>query len=628
MQRNLLLLFAVIFAYTVNAQTIFEHDFNDGLDPMTINDNDGNTPHSSVSAFADAWTITPISDDNNVAVSNSYYTPAAAADDWLITPAIEIEEEGYFFIWEAYAVDGTYTDGYEVLVSTTDNEVASFTEVLYATSAENLTFTKRGVDLSAYSGETVYVAIRNNSFDKYLLVVDNISITKLAGKEVSAVSFNNYRWHNVNDAVKPSVTLRNNGSETITQVDVEYSVNGTAYNETISGLNIPTFQEAEIELSEEIVIAAADQYDVEITFTNPNGGEDSDLTNNSGIGYLNGISKMADRKIVVEEGTGTWCTWCPRGHVFMELMKEEYPDKFIGIAVHNGDPMVLDEHDTESDFAGYPSAHVNRSVRNINPSDLEQYIISEQDVAVPFDADIDVQYDETSGEVTITGAVVSNSNISAGDFRMAVIITEDNVTGTGSGYAQVNQYSGGANGPMGGYENLPNPVPASDMVYQDVSRALLGGYYGMEGSIGSSIAEGNSKTATFTYNLPTGADPSDFLAALVVLDDETGVILNGAEDYVKTPVSIFNTELADIESTIYPNPANDIAVVEINLEKSTDVSITMVDMTGKIVSSVDYGKAQGKAAFQLNVSDIHPGVYLVNIRTEEGISTKKLTVTK
>ena len=46
----------------------------------------------------------------------------------------------------------------------------------------------------------------------------------------------------------------------------------------------------------------------------------------------------APGKIVVgEEGTGTWCGWCPRGSVAMNWMDEKYYGYWQGIAVHNND---------------------------------------------------------------------------------------------------------------------------------------------------------------------------------------------------------------------------------------------------------------------------------------------------
>ena len=53
-------------------------------------------------------------------------------------------------------------------------------------------------------------------------------------------------------------------------------------------------------------------------------------------------------------------------------------------------------------------------------------------------------------------------------------LTEDGVRRVmTSGYNQVNAYAGNALGPMGGFESLPNPVPAAQMVYDHVARVLL-----------------------------------------------------------------------------------------------------------------------------------------------------------
>jgi len=54
---------------------------------------------------------------------------------------------------------------------------------------------------------------------------------------------------------------------------------------------------------------------------------------------------------------------------------------------------------------------------------------------------------------------------------------------------------------MGGYETLPNPVPAADMVYEFVSRALLGGYNGISVK-DVDIPEGGDKTFYFSYTVP------------------------------------------------------------------------------------------------------------------------------
>ena len=83
-----------------------------------------------------------------------------------------------------------------------------------------------------------------------------------------------------------------------------------------------------------------------------------------------------------------------------------------------------------------------------------------------------------------------------------MILTEDGVTGTSSDYAQANAYANNANGPMGGYENLPNPVPASQMVYDHVGRAIPTGYDGVAGSIPANVVSNEVNVYNVEYAVP------------------------------------------------------------------------------------------------------------------------------
>ena len=54
-----------------------------------------------------------------------------------------------------------------------------------------------------------------------------------------------------------------------------------------------------------------------------------------------------ERKVVVEELTGTACGWCPRGLVGMKMLRDLYGDRFIGVAVHQfnaTDPMYTPDY--------------------------------------------------------------------------------------------------------------------------------------------------------------------------------------------------------------------------------------------------------------------------------------------
>lgn len=65
-----------------------------------------------------------------------------------------------------------------------------------------------------------------------------------------------------------------------------------------------------------------------------------------------------ERRVLIEEGTGTRCPNCPRGFVGIQELKEAYGDRAVVIAVHqfdNRDPMYL-RHSNYPDcnFACFP----------------------------------------------------------------------------------------------------------------------------------------------------------------------------------------------------------------------------------------------------------------------------------
>ena len=68
--------------------------------------------------------------------------------------------------------------------------------------------------------------------------------------------------------------------------------------------------------------------------------------------------------------------------------------------------------------------------------------------------------------------------------------------------------------------------------------------------------------------------------------------------------------------SIYPNPAKDILIIE-GSYKSVDV----FDVLGNLVLSY-------KTTKNINVSSLADGVYMLNIKTENGIVAKKITITK
>lgn len=199
----LTLVSAISLMSSVDAQIIFQEDF-DGIGGPTaggagtysfpagwfLRNVDNRTPNTSVGYVNEAWERREDFANNvtdSAAFSTSWYTPVGASDDWMWTPLIGPLPANCVLKWNAVTYDASYPDGYSVRIMTSTqgpptggtgvlgNQVTNSTQV-FTVNAENTTWTARQVSLSAYAGQSIYIAFRNTSNDKFLLLIDDITV--------------------------------------------------------------------------------------------------------------------------------------------------------------------------------------------------------------------------------------------------------------------------------------------------------------------------------------------------------------------------------------------------------------------------------------------------------------------
>lgn len=71
--------------------------------------------------------------------------------------------------------------------------------------------------------------------------------------------------------------------------------------------------------------------------------------------------------------------------------------------------------------------------------------------------------------------------------------------------------------------------------------------------------------------------------------------------------------------SVYPNPATNS--LSVSHENAMISNIQLVDVNGRVVKSVDF---EGVSEAQLSIGDLNSGIYIVNITSPEGVSTKKI----
>jgi len=84
-------------------------------------------------------------------------------------------------------------------------------------------------------------------------------------------------------------------------------------------------------------------------------------------------------------------------------------------------------------------------------------------------------------------------------------------------------------------------------------------------------------------------------------------------------------EIFDLK--IYPNPYYDKATLDIELKKATNVAVEMTDETGRIVAVVLPQKSLSPGLYRLELPNLSAGVYFVQCKTGEKITTRKVVKT-
>lgn len=170
---------------------------------------------------------------------------------------------------------------------------------------------------------------------------------------------------------------------------------------------------------------------------------------------------VAVNRPLVEEFTGLWCGFCPRGYAAMEQLDMDFPDTFIGLAYHNGDPMaVMSQYPVG--ITGYPSAAVNRGAV-IDPGNLPS--IWPKEAAKTANSCVEVELSWANEEKTILRSTtkVRFTEAQKGNiYRVGACLVSDGLED--ASWAQSNYY----------YNSAPTGIPLLDELFVGKKSAVTG----------------------------------------------------------------------------------------------------------------------------------------------------------
>ena len=544
-------LFSLFFGVAASAQR-FSEDFSHGIpEGFTLLDGDGQEPSTAMKklGFAVGTPWVALTDNSNgVAASTSWYATAGTSDDWLITPAITVEDAARL-TWRARAYDAKHADGYSVYVLTSlpaslvggqggsSATLKSSAWQAFTTAAETNEWSAHAVDLSSYAGQTVYVAFVNDATDCSRLYIDDIVVGSVQSINITPVGA-------TGSATGTALLSPTAGLQTLTaRISTELAEGLTGftagYRATLSdgttseasqhyAVSVTPDSPATITLPEGLSLQRNEACD--ITFW----AQADDATESQRV-ETTATLRAVVKGVVAEEATGNWCQWCVQAIVAMERMNAAYPDNFMSIAVHSGDAMAPADYSPFHDgVEGYPYIEFMRMgyKHSCDAQDVEtmykRYLQYDAVAAIDGHAD----YDEATGAISVTGSFEFLADHADADYRIAYTLVENNVHD--DAYYQKNAYAGGANGEMGGWENLPSVVPGSQLYFQDVARSCFGTLYGNQGLLPATIKAGETYTVTYDGTFPESVKvPFNCEVVMMLVDSDTRAVLNA----MKMPIS-------------------------------------------------------------------------------------------
>lgn len=569
--------------------------------------------------------------------ASSMHSPAGQADDWMVTNQLYLPNQFCYLAFDVQSYLKSKEDHLKVYIWTNEavystmneeiiNRIKSEGTCIYdevetpGESEENLSgdWKHRIIPLEQYAGQYVYIAFVNQNNNQSALFIDNIEVI-----------------------YKSSCLLALN-TEPIVVNESEITINGVVRitDETNTYDHIKVYYSNEEQTASDTITASGlslkkgDIYDFDFTRKMPlTVGKENRLTVSVVLGgstkstefVIKDLSFEPTKRVVIEEGTGTWCTNCPDGLVALKHIEESFPDRIIPIGIHYNDIYDFNDYVGALGITAYPTARVNRRSEIVSPLFLDMSTLSYSFTSeagnetfmdltlseLNEEAEADITFNEASFDMGLNRLTLDlsvkyaldKSGVAANIF---CVLMEDNLTGI--------QQNGRANNPNPiygdwGKNGIYGGQAAVTYTFKDVARSILASSIdGTPGYIPANVTNGVDIPVQMEFTLPsTVTDYKQAKVACMLIDANTGRVIN-----------------ANVTSLTDANPAG-IAGTE------TTCGVQVIPTQKGI--QVTWGETASQATIQLfdcygtllNQLTTHAASAIINTQGYQGVAIVKVT---
>ena len=565
-------------------------------------------------------------------------------DSWIITPKIHVEE-GAWFLWSygsMMAMYEAYCDKFELWISEeeftpSDFDVSKWDSCAHYKTPVGATKMQKAIyKLTEYEGKDIHIGIRMRE-KGYAAKIGSLHVLDLSGFDAELEVKQLPTYGLTGDTLVLKGSVKNLKADTLESFTVTYQVNNEMpRNMRFNGLELKPLDKINFRHKDTIFTNEADIYDIKVWLTDPNGIDDDNMTNNEALKTVNILAEKIQRKVLVEEATGTWCGYCPQGAYYLEKLVHEYPDTVIAMAIHGNDPMESvagNEILTSFGITGFPSGMVDRKLYEgkdkltLSASDWGNKVLNRINTPTPIEVEIDSVVLDKNDNVFRVYANYELIGKLRGDYSVNAYVLEDEIISE-----QANYFSGADASQFPEdfpYCDLPDKIV--DFEHNHVLRASSNGALGNEEVMPYEANAG--EVFNHTFEIEASDDWNNEKLSFVVSIQANGVdlsekeILNAEFSYdYRVIEEIINTVEEDKHSdiSIYPNPAKDY--FNILLPASHDNSA--IEIYNAIGQKVYHKNITGHDEQLLTIptSNFDNGIYMIVIRNNNKKSTNRLII--
>lgn len=393
----------------------------------------------------------------------------------------------------------------------------------------------------------------------------------------------------LNSLVVVPISLVGESVEPITNIDYTITTGSNVYKGHMDVSPITYMMTAEV-LIPFPADAAVGTKTKTLTITKVN-GLTNETAENKATGTLVTVKRKPKKVPLVEEATGTWCGWCPRGAVGMRMLNNAFRDDVVTIAVHHNDPLQLSDYYLDAN--SFPGCQINRGgfvdpyygsddqpfgIRKDVEAALRDYTIGEIAVNAEW-----TDKNQTAIKVTTTTTFVEN--VSSSPYQIGYLLLEDGQTG----FAQKNYFSGKNITDTNLKPMVDQPAVISDFKHDHVPVAVWQPKTGVAGTLPATIKSEVPMTYTYTLSIAGNTriqNKENLSVVALLLNKNTHEVLNAAKFK-------FNPDVWEIKGDADGDGSINV----------TDVMCIVDYILGKPLKNFIYSNANWNEDGEVNVTD-------------------------